>query len=107
MSLLLVSLLALVSPIESAAVPNDAAAGRRLAQAACGECHATGRVGASPRKGAPPFRQVMERRRPEDLAEELADGMFVGHPAMPKYRLNASEISDLAAYLRTLRPPAP
>jgi mono/diheme cytochrome c family protein len=90
-----------------AVVPNDADAGRNLAQTACAECHAIGRVGPSPLKQAPPFRQVMKHRRAEDLAEELADGMFVGHPAMPKYQLKASEISDLVSYLRRLQTPAP
>ena len=106
MNILSISLLALAALADST-TPNDADAGRSLAQAACGECHAIGRRGASPLKQAPPLREVMKRRRAEDLAEELADGMFVAHPAMPKYQLKASEIGDLVTYLRTLQAPTP
>ena len=83
---------------------DQSQAGRAYADAACASCHAVGRSGASPLKAAPPFREIMTRYPAEDLEEALAEGIVVGHPAMPNFQLEGPDLENLVAYLRTLQP---
>ena len=76
--------------------------GRRLAEANCARCHAIGRVGESPLPIAPPFRTLHARYPVESLAEAFAEGIVVGHPTMPEFRLDPDQIENLIAYLKTL-----
>lgn len=76
--------------------------GRTFAQANCAGCHAIGRVGESPLKLAPPFRDLHRRYPVEDLAESLAEGITTGHPTMPEFRLDPDQITAFLAYLKTL-----
>lgn len=76
--------------------------GQAFAQANCAICHAIGRSGESPLKTAPPFRTLHFRYPVETLAESLAEGIMTAHPAMPQFRLEAGEIGDFIAYLKTL-----
>jgi cytochrome c len=78
--------------------------GRVLLQAHCAQCHAIGRIEASPLGIAPPFRELHKRYPVEDLAESLAEGIVTGHPTMPEFRLDPAQISDVLAYLKTLEP---
>lgn len=73
--------------------------GHALAERLCSSCHAIGAVGASPNEEAPAFRRLGERYPPGALAEAFAEGIVVGHPAMPQFELEADEIDDLIAYL--------
>jgi cytochrome c len=82
-------------------------AGRRLAEAQCGRCHAVDREGDSLNPRAPRFRDLGARYPLDDLREALAEGMIVGHPAlMPQVTLEPSQIDDLIAYMKSLRPRA-
>ena len=76
--------------------------GRVLLQTHCAQCHAIGRVEASPLTIAPPFRELHKRYPVEDLAESLAEGIVTGHPTMPEFRLDPAQIGDVIAYLKTL-----
>lgn len=73
--------------------------GRILAETYCGRCHATAAEGASPLDAAPPMRSFRERWPVEHLAEALAEGIMVGHEAMPEVSLTPSEIDSFLAYL--------
>jgi len=77
-------------------------AGQRLVEGNCARCHAVGRVGDSPLPIAPPFRTLHTRYPVENLAEALAEGIMVGHPTMPEFRLDSDQIENLIAYLKTL-----
>lgn len=80
-------------------------AGRRIAEAQCGRCHAVGRQGESLNPRAPRFRELGARYPLDDLREALAEGMIVGHPAlMPKVTLEPRQIDDLIAYMKSLQP---
>jgi cytochrome c len=68
----------------------------------CTHCHATGRVGESPLRIAPPFRTLHERYPVESLQESLAEGIVTGHPSMPEFRLDPGQVSDVIAYLKSL-----
>jgi mono/diheme cytochrome c family protein len=76
--------------------------GANFARVNCSQCHAIGLVGESPLSEAPPFRTLHERYPVEDLAEALAEGITTGHPSMPEFQLDAAQINDLIAYLKSI-----
>jgi mono/diheme cytochrome c family protein len=78
--------------------------GRFLVEGLCARCHATGAQGDSPFDEAPPFRVIAGRYEIEALAEAFAEGIVVGHPAMPVFEFSPDLIGDLLAYLGTLEP---
>ena len=62
----------------------------------CG-CHGVGRTDSpSPRRSGRYTRYPVE-----NLAEALAE-VSTGHPSMPEFRLDAAQINDVIAYLKTL-----
>ena len=76
--------------------------GRAFAQTNCANCHQIGRVGESPLRIAPPFRTLHERYPVETLSEALAEGIVTGHPTMPEFQLDAGQVGDFIAYLKSL-----
>lgn len=99
--LLLIASLCLLAP-SALAQSGRAERGRVFVQTHCSGCHATGRFGDSPLAIAPPFRMLHSRYPVENLAEALAEGITTGHPTMPEFRLDAAQINDVIAYLKTL-----
>lgn len=83
---------------------GDPAKGHAFAKTFCARCHAVGQAGASPMAEAPPFRTLPTRWSPEHLAEALAEGIRVGHEAMPEFILEPQQIDDFVAYLQVLAP---
>jgi mono/diheme cytochrome c family protein len=83
---------------------NLAARGKSILAANCGRCHAIQADDKSPHHEALPFRQVVLRYPPEQLAEALAEGIMSGHPDMPEFTFEAAEIEAIVAYLATLKP---
>ena len=77
-------------------------AGKVIAEERCASCHAIGPSGESRIDTAPPFRDLHHRYPVEHLAEALAEGIEVGHEAMPEIVLEPREIDALIAYLETL-----
>lgn len=70
----------------------------------CAACHAVSIDDASPYPGAPPLRDIASRYPVENLEEAFAEGIYVGHRGpMPPFTLEAEEIADITAYLRTLQ----
>ena len=80
------------------------ARGRAIAETKCARCHAIGAKGESPMAPAPPFRTLPERYPVEHLAEALAEGIVVGHPAMPEFAFAPADINALLTYLQSLAP---
>lgn len=80
----------------------DFDAGRQLAERYCAKCHAIGAVGKSPFEPAPPFRTFHRKWPLENLEEALAEGIVVGHEAMPAFELTTDEISNLIGHIQTL-----
>jgi mono/diheme cytochrome c family protein len=87
-----------------AAAPDTAAKGRAIIESNCARCHAIGMEDSSRHEEAPPFRVVVTRYPPEDLAEALAEGIVSGHPDMPEFIFQPAEIEAILAYLGTLTP---
>lgn len=91
---------------DASAAETDAllAKGRALLEANCAKCHAIGTDDQSKHKEAPPFREVMTRYPPDNLAEALAEGLVSGHPDMPEFVFEPAEVEAITAYLGSLRP---
>lgn len=81
--------------------------GRQIAQANCSPCHAIGTFGESPYPEAPTFRTLSRNYRVDTLSEALAEGISVGHPAMPEFRFSADDVDDLVAYLSSIQAEQP
>ena len=77
--------------------------GFTFAQTNCSQCHAISRVGDSPMPEAPAFRTLHTRYPVENLAEAFAEGFTTGHPSMPEFQLDAAQINDLIAYLKSVQ----
>jgi mono/diheme cytochrome c family protein len=92
-----------LAPVQAAEpAPPNITAGKALAEKLCARCHATGREGKSTHKKAPPFRTFASKWPLESLEEALAEGIVVGHHAMPKFKFKPEQIADLLGYIATL-----
>lgn len=98
--------LALLGACTTPAAPPQLAEverGQALAEANCSSCHAVGRAGDSPFPEAPPFRTLSQRFRVADLEESLAEGISVGHPAMPEFTFDPADAHALVVYLQSVQ----
>jgi mono/diheme cytochrome c family protein len=91
-------------PVAAQPTQSDPAAyrGAAVAGQVCSRCHDVG-MGAPPvmEIGAPKFPELAARA--ESTPESLATAMRDSHPVMPDYIFGDAEISDLAAYILSLR----
>lgn len=79
------------------------ARGRLLVQRYCAGCHSVTRTGASPHAAAPPFRELHDRYPVDSLAEALAEGILVGHPAMPEMKFPPGDVKAILAYIDSIQ----
>jgi mono/diheme cytochrome c family protein len=79
------------------------ARGQALLEKNCGSCHATGRSDSSRQSGAPAFRTLGQRYPVDSLEEALAEGLMVGHPAMPEFSFDADEVGAIIDYLKSIQ----
>lgn len=91
---------AAVAHAESADVRSR---GRLLVQRYCAGCHSIEREGQSPNAAAPAFRDLHQRYDIGNLAEALAEGILVGHPAMPEMRFPPDDVNAILAYIRSVQ----
>ncbi|MBI1187039.1 MAG: c-type cytochrome [Alphaproteobacteria bacterium] len=91
------------APADPAPAHDLVAAGRAIAETRCIGCHAIGVSGESALPAAPPLRTLSERYPVSALEEAFAEGVLVGHPAMPEFRMTPDEIEALIAYLETIQ----
>jgi mono/diheme cytochrome c family protein len=82
--------------------------GRAIAEEQCSRCHALGSSDASPNPKAPVFRTILGRYAEDALANDLAEGIRIGHPDMPQITLRPEGVDALIAYLKSIqeKPPA-
>lgn len=78
------------------------AEGRGLVLRECAACHAIDRNTVSPRADAPPMNTLLSRYDPEMLAEDLIEGIRVGHDDMPHFVFNVIGADALVAYLKSI-----
>ena len=76
--------------------------GETIVQTYCSQCHAVGKTGFSPLAAAPPLRDLHRRYPVEQLEEAFAEGIYTGHPEMPRFQFEPDQIDDLIAYLKSL-----
>src|SRR5262245_3371552 len=77
--------------------------GRIIAQRECATCHALDRSTASPRADAPPMRDLLARYEKDALANDLIEGIKLGHQDMPQFDFNVIAADALIAYLRSIQ----
>lgn len=77
--------------------------GREIVTKLCARCHSVTREGESPFAEAPPFRIFASKWPLESLEEALAEGIVVGHPAMPEFMFGPEDIQSILSYLGSLR----
>jgi cytochrome c len=89
--------------IDPAAAQSPAAQrGLTFVRVHCAQCHAIDKVSESPLTIAPPFRTLHLKYPIESLQRPLSEGIIVGHPTMPQFRLEPDQVTDVIAYLKTL-----
>lgn len=94
----------LALPIAACSEAPVSDAGKAALESRCSRCHAIGLDDTSKHAEAPPFREVVRRYPPENLAEALAEGIQTGHPDMPEFVMDPDEIGAVIAYLESLMP---
>jgi cytochrome c len=93
----------LLWPADPAAAQSPAAQrGLTFVRVHCAQCHAIDKVSESPLTIAPPFRSLHLKYPIENLQRPLSEGIIVGHPTMPQFRLEPDQVTDVIAYLKTL-----
>jgi cytochrome c len=68
----------------------------------CAQCHATDKVSESPLTIAPPFRTLHLKYPIESLQRPLSEGIIANHPSMPQFRLDADQVNDVLAFMKSL-----
>ena len=76
--------------------------GNEMAQLLCQRCHAIGLSGKSPNPLSPPFRTLQAKLTMEGLADEIDEGLLLGHRPMPPWQFSARQAEDLLAYIASL-----
>ena len=101
-------LLLLGAPLAWAVEKDLTAKGQVLVRENCSRCHAIGKEGDSPHPDAPPFRTLSSKYPVTDLAESLAEGIVSGHPDMPVFVFEPTDVEAIIEYLQSIQDqPAP
>jgi len=85
----------------SAAAFESPANGRALAEQWCSSCHLVTPEQTRASADAPPFMSIAKRSDVE--LGRLASFLIDPHPKMPNFSLSRQQISDLVAYIRSLK----
>ena len=84
-----------------AGAAGDPQGGRQVSQRWCASCHVVAPEQTTGSADVPSFQAIARR---EDLTEALLTAFLSSsHPRMPDMSLSRREISDLVAYIRSLR----
>ena len=98
------TLIAALAGVPMAAQAQDPAeTGRALLQEFCASCHAIGKTGDSPHKGAPPFRTLARSYDLDQFPRQLQRGLVSGHPDMPDVKFNEEDARAAGVYLRSIQ----
>lgn len=83
--------------------PAQLAEGERLVEIACASCHEDEPGAISPHPEAPNLTTLSDNYPVELLDEAFAEGIMVGHPDMPEFRLQPDQITALIGYLESIQ----
>lgn len=98
---LLVTGLTFAAGAAAAQTVGDPAAGRRLAEAWCSECHAITRYSVGEQRRGPDFIDVA--KRPKTTPLSLNVFLRSNHDNMPNLILKRDEADDIVAYILSLK----
>ena len=73
--------------------------GLELAQLLCMKCHAISGPGPGPEEKSPPFATLVEKLTIEGVADQLLEGLPLGHEPMPKWEFSEQQAEDLLLYI--------
>jgi cytochrome c len=82
--------------------PPAAQRGLTFVRVHCAQCHSIDQISDSPLTIAPAFRTLHLRYPIESLRRPLSEGISARHPTMPQFRLDADQLEDVLAYLKSL-----
>lgn len=77
--------------------------GAQVATQACAACHAIGKTGTSANPKAPVFRTILAKQPAGAIAEDLREGLSIGHKTMPRIQLPPDDVDALIAYLLSIQ----
>ncbi len=77
--------------------------GRALLKEFCANCHAIGRSGKSPVRGALPLRVLGRSLDLDEFPRLLRRGISSGHPVMPEFKFSEDDARAATAYLRSIQ----
>ncbi len=100
---LIASLLALLILGSAAQAQDPARHGRALLKEFCARCHAIGKTGKSPMRGALPFRDLGHSFDLDQFPRRLERGISSSHPAMPEFKFSEDDARAVSAYLRSIQ----
>lgn len=73
--------------------------GLELAQLLCMKCHAISGPGPGPEEKSPPFSTLTTKLGLEGVADQLLEGLPMGHEPMPKWEFSEQQAEDLLLYI--------
>lgn len=77
--------------------------GKELAQLLCARCHAIEGPGPGPEEKSPPFSTLVPNLTLEGVADQLLEGLPLGHDPMPKWEFSEQQAEDLLLYIESVR----
>jgi mono/diheme cytochrome c family protein len=95
----------LIAPAAAQSPATQSPAAQRgltFARLHCAQCHSLDTMSESPLKVAPPFRELHLKYPVENLRRPLSEGIIANHPTMPQLRLDADQINDVIAFMKSL-----
>lgn len=84
---------------------NDATSiqrGKELAQLLCARCHAIEGPGPGEEEKSPPFSTLVPNLTLEGVADQLLEGLPMGHDPMPKWEFSEQQALDLLLYIESV-----
>ena len=90
--------------VEADTVAGSPARGGVFARKECSGCHTVRGDATSPKPGAPTFEEISRRYADYRLDWELETISQVGHYSMPTKAMTKTDIADVTAYVRSLKP---
>ena len=90
-----------LTALQPANALENPAKGKALAGQWCSSCHLVTPDQTSASADAPPFMTIAKRS--DEEFERLSVFLLDPHPKMPNFNLSRQEITDLLAYIRSLR----
>jgi len=76
--------------------------GKELAQLLCTRCHAIEGPGPGPEEKSPPFSTLVPNLTLEGVADQLLEGLPLGHDPMPKWGFSEQQAIDLLLYIESV-----